>query len=446
MLDQSFSVENFRRILDYENRKGIYLEGIFFPRIKDASELVKKLNFELKNSRRNTEAELLGEYRKSLRLEIEAAEELKDSMLISEFTQIRDNLLSGKFKFSLVKNEQFSEKPIYTTLKSAENFFALKQIQYNFRKLYKVKQANRYAILSQLKSLLNDSFPKYIIRTDIEGFYESIPHDQLLQKLNEENLLTFSSKKIIFQILSEYKRLSGSNVGLPRGVGISAYLAELYMRDIDQAIKSLPNVTYYSRYVDDIVIIFTPHSGNVELDYQQEIKDIVESKHSLVLSGTKTKLIDLTGNPSSKSMEYLGYKISFGSRDLTFKLSSKRINRYKDRISESIKSYLNFSRVDEKVARKLLIKRIKFLTGNTRLLNNKRNILVGVYYSNNLLTSEADFIGIDAFFYHQIRSIPSDTLKTRLSRYSFVTGFKERSFSQFSTIDLSNIFQIWKDI
>jgi hypothetical protein len=446
MLDQSFSIENFRRILDYENRKGVYLEGIFFPRIKDVSELVKRLNVNLKNSRYQTEPELLTDYRKRLRLEIEAAEELKDSLLVDEFTQIRDKLLSGKFKFILAKNEQFSDKPIYTTSKSPEIFFALKQIQFNFRKLYKVKQANRFSILSHLKSLLDDGFPKYVIRTDIESFYESIPHEKLLQKLNEENLLTFSSKKIIFQILSEYKRLSGSNVGLPRGIGISAYLAELYMRDIDQAIKSLPTVSYYARYVDDIVIIFTPFSGNDGMDYLEDIKEIIETKHGLVLNEPKTKLIDLTNSPSNKNMEYLGYKIGFGAGEITFKLSSRKIDRYKFRITATINSYINFARVNEKLARKLLVKRIRFLTGNTRLSNNKKNILVGVYYSNNLLPSSTNFNDLDAFLQHETSRITNQIIRNRLAQYSFVEGFRTKRFSPFSTTELSNIFQIWRDI
>lgn len=446
MLDQSFSVENFRRILDYENRKGVYLEGLFFPKIKETSELVKRLNLNLKQSRHTVKPELLAEYRQQLRDEIEIAEELKESMLSDEFTQIRDNLLNGKFKFSLVKNDEFSDKPIYTSEKSPENFFALKQIQYNFRKLYKVKQANRFAILSQLRSLLDDRFPKYIIRTDIENFYESIPHDELLQKLNEENLLTFSSKKVIYQILTEYKRLSGSEIGLPRGIGISAYLAELYMRNIDQAIKSLSTVSYYARYVDDIVIIFTPNSGNDSLNYLEEVRKIVEDKHSLMLNSGKTKLIDFTEPTSTQNMDYLGYKITFGNRALTFKLSSKKISRYKNRIIESLDAYKNLSKVDEKLARKLLIKRIKFLTGNTRLLNNKRNILVGVYYSNNLLTSGSDFIAIDAFYQNEIAKLSNPIVKTRLSNYSFTTGFLSRKFSSFSTIDLVDIFEIWRSI
>jgi hypothetical protein len=52
MFDQSFSVENFRRIFDYENRKGINLDGKYFPSIKEISEDLKEIQSKLKDLRR----------------------------------------------------------------------------------------------------------------------------------------------------------------------------------------------------------------------------------------------------------------------------------------------------------------------------------------------------------------------------------------------------------
>jgi hypothetical protein len=43
MVDQSFSVENFRKIFDYENRKRINLAGKYFPSIKKISEELKEI-------------------------------------------------------------------------------------------------------------------------------------------------------------------------------------------------------------------------------------------------------------------------------------------------------------------------------------------------------------------------------------------------------------------
>jgi hypothetical protein len=44
MLDQSFSAENFKKILDLENRKGIYLEGEFYSDIADINRKIKEAN------------------------------------------------------------------------------------------------------------------------------------------------------------------------------------------------------------------------------------------------------------------------------------------------------------------------------------------------------------------------------------------------------------------
>ena len=44
MLDQSFSAENFRKIFDIENRKGVYLEGEFYADIDEINKKIKELN------------------------------------------------------------------------------------------------------------------------------------------------------------------------------------------------------------------------------------------------------------------------------------------------------------------------------------------------------------------------------------------------------------------
>lgn len=66
-------------------------------------------------------------------------------------------------------------KQSYKFENNAQNFFISKKIQDNINKTYHVKQASRYAILSELINHLEDNFPKYVIRTDIKNFYESIP-------------------------------------------------------------------------------------------------------------------------------------------------------------------------------------------------------------------------------------------------------------------------------
>jgi hypothetical protein len=80
------------------------------------------------------------------------------------------------YKIEIKKGQIKYGSQLYTVENKPEHFFVLKQLQRNIYKTFKVKQASRKNIISQLKLILDDNFPKIIIRTDIESFYETIPH------------------------------------------------------------------------------------------------------------------------------------------------------------------------------------------------------------------------------------------------------------------------------
>jgi hypothetical protein len=446
MLDQSFSSDNFRLILDSENRKGIYLEGRYFPEVEKVTNKIRDIYAEIKMKRRELIDAAFDEYYKAVSQRLEDLKGEKENLLRVELQKVSEKILDTKFSIKLNKNTRMYKKPVYTVEDKPEYCFALKQIQSNFRKLYKVKQSNRYAIVSQVKTLLNNSFPKYVIRTDIEDFYENIPHNKLVEKLNEDNLLTYISRKIISQILKCYRDLSGSDKGLPRGIGISAYLAELYMRDIDNSIKDLNGVSYYSRYVDDIIVVVTPRAINENKKYLESIEQII-IKHGLAINRAKTFEFDLFESNTPRRLEYLGYKYSFGNGSVDLSLSKSKLDKYKKRIDLTISAYVNFSKINEKKARKILVKRVKYLTGNTRLLNNKRNILIGIYHTNSLLSNTADLLALDRYLEARINVlIKCDALRVRLNgqKFSFQNGFNQKTFWPFTTQEFTEITDAWK--
>jgi hypothetical protein len=244
--------------------------------------------------------------------------------------------------------------------------------------------------------------------------------------------------------LTGYKTLSGSNKGVPRGVGISAYLAELYMRDIDRMIMSLNGLIYYARYVDDIIVVFTPLVDEKQRDYKRDIAEIVEGKFKLKLNEKKTFTFDLRASSAQHELEYLGYKIFFGNGKIKTRLTQKKVEKYKSRIDASFDNYTNLSRVNEKESRKLLVRRMRFLTGNTRLKNNKNNVLVGIYHSNSQLTEMDDLISLDDYLRNKVNLIKIVPLQERLRKFSFKTGFKEKRFSPFKTYELQKIMKVWK--
>ena len=442
MLDQSFSADNFRRILDIENRRGVHLEDkLSMMTIRRINEDIRDCNTAIREKKKLGDAAAV----EKLNIDKKAFREKKEIELEHELRKISQTIASKSFKIELKKVDIPGGKTIYTTLKTPEHFFALKQIQSNISRLFGVKQANRYAIVEQVISLLGDKFPKFIIRTDIKEFYESIQHDPLLQRIHKDNLLAPFSRKILTGVLKSYKDKSGSDKGIPRGIGVSAYLGELFMRDIDNDIQDLQGVTYYARYVDDIIIIFTTSPFEATREYLQKVKTIIETKHKIRLNSTKTQTIDLRSYGVGHSFNYLGYQIFFGAGPVRTLLTISKVQKYRDRIKVAFDHYMNYSKVSEKEARKILVQRIRFLTGNTRLTNNKKNILVGVYHSNNHLTDLNQLDGIDRYLSWQIsHRIRSVHLKDRLRKYSFKTGYEQKRFSPFTTTELSEIMEVWQ--
>lgn len=384
--------------------------------------------------------------------------EQKQEKLKILLPEITEKIVDKNFRIQLDVSTNIDGKKIYSIKKKPEYLFAIKQLQKNIELSFSVKQADRFKILKQVKNILSDGCPKYILRTDISSFYESIPHNKLKERLEGNLILSQLSKKIINGLLWEYKeKLSTQqDVGLPRGVGVSAYLSELYMKDIDSKIKAHPNVTYYARYVDDIVIIFTPNNKNEITDYESAIKKTIEEKDSgLILNDSKTNSFDLRSGIGNYDFEFLGYKLSGNLQKTNLNLSVNRDERYRKRIDATFEDYNNCSKHNEKKARKMLINRLRFLTQNTHLNNAKNNIIVGSYFSNSLLTDTNGLDGLGQYLKHKINNhlLPYSNLQInivmlqeRLSKFSFVDGFKEKKYTKFNTNQLIAIFKIWKNI
>ena len=405
MLDQSFSNTNLNRIFLQDNRKGNFNKDYLSKEYLDKHEEFKKTlkeKVDLKAITGTLTKEQLDFFSEKLeKINIE-----KEEIRLNIFQDLSEKISEKTFQFKVDYNP---EKEVFTIEKDAASYYAVKQLQINVHKTFKVKQANRNQIVKQLFHLLSDGYPKIVIKTDIKGFYESIPQDPLFAKIKDNLLLTPFSKKLISKLFYEYELKKDNTIippktGIPRGIGISAYLAELYLRDFDNHIKSLDDVIYYARYVDDIVIIFSPKTPSTKKSYLSNVKQLVSEIGLKLKDGSdggenKTLEIELlndknrTSYPFTMSFNYLGYKFLITQTmkkskvftDLKIELSDNKIQRYIKRIKLSINEYNSSSKYNEKRARRLLFERLKFLTGNYHLNNSKRKIKAGFFYSNSLL-------------------------------------------------------------
>jgi len=408
MLDQSFSSSNFNLIFLKENRIGNikkrYLNQLYFDRHEEFK-LVLNEKINLKNSRADNKLsnEELDSFAERLEKINNAKEEIRNNLFSDYADIINDEKNPFAFKIKYDKQNQ-----IYTTEKDGVHFFAIKQLQKNLNKTFKVIQADRNKIIKQTYNLISDGFPKVVIRTDIHKFYESIPHDSLFEKIQNNTLLSPLSKKLLKRLFFEFERIKDQTVmqprkGIPRGFGVSAYLSELYMREIDNKMRSMPDIIYYARYVDDIIAVFAPKTKSQLREYQLEMKEIIkegllEINDNLEGRKDKTQKIELFYDKSqnkvfseSHSLTFLGYSFTvnhfpkFPKTQIKVNLSEERFKRYKKRLELAVLAYNNDSKFNEANARKLLFDRLKFLSGNYHLNHSKKNISAGIYYSNKML-------------------------------------------------------------
>lgn len=438
MLDQSFSQKSFREIFDIENRKGNNIE----KRFKDDFSVSLAKTLDLKRINKQIREENDFDKKKELYAQRKVIKIERDYIIEQKLEEISNQI--NRHSINILEGEEYGSQS-YKLEDNVCNFFLSKKIQENIRNTYKVRQSSRYAILSELINLLEDNCPKYIIRTDIKSFYESIPQKTLLAKINNDYLLSIRTKKFINQIFESYNGLTGQTdvntaIGVPRGIGISAYLSELFMRNVDNQIQELDDLIYYARYVDDIIAIFVPQSKNVDDNYLKNylslIKEIVESE-GLNLNTTKTKeykLFDALNyirfnTRSPKTIQYLGYEIGSLNNKLEIKLSENKINRYFERIKLSFENFSEKKHHNRKKAFKLLSARIKYLTSNTKLRNNKDKVFVGIYYSNPFLTSNESLEILQDKLKNHIQNCDfTNKEKQEIEQYSFIDGFKYKSF------------------
>lgn len=436
MLNQLFDVTNFRKIFDIENRKGLYIEKKIFPDLYEISKRVKEKKLEIKTLLTSNNVSEENKIKlEQLQDEQNRLKEQKEEEIQNKIDKIVKQIEKDDWHIIIEKSILVKNKQTYKIKKSPQNYFLIKQLQYNLKKTYRVKTANRQSITAQLKNIIKDDFPKAILVADIESFYENIDTKKLLDLINKDTLLSTLSKKIISDILKQYLDLSNSTKGIPRGIGISSFLAEIYMKDIDAKIKLDERAYFYARYVDDIVAVTCLENDANEI--KNKISNYL-NEIGLSLNSQKTYV------STNKNFDFLGYNFSISKHSI--KLSKKKIQKYKDKILKIFEDYWRRNKTNHRKATQLLIKRIKYITGNTKLKNNKSSILTGVYFSNNLLDDSSSFVGIDAFLTNKITNISEPKLASKLKKFTFQDGFNKKIFYDFSLEILHKITKIWKEI
>lgn len=448
MFDQAVTIQSLRNIILMENRKGNYLVSRFMPGVTRFDRRIDTLISYKKKIIGSGNIDANASIIKKISELIDRIRRKRDDEIDQHLVRIISALNDSNCKVTIYQKESDGNKPIYVVNDEPESYFALKHLQYCLRKLYKVKQSNRSEIVSQLAGIIDDNFPKYIYRTDVENFYESIP-EAVLDHIKRENLLSRFNKRILIQIMEQYYTSSGSRLGVPRGIGVSAYLAELYMREFDHRVSLINDLVFYRRYVDDMIFVFTP-STLCNISAYKAMIDKTFSDFSLRKNTSKSKAYGLT-NPANQSMSYkfdfLGYNFHYKGKSLFIGLSTHKISRIRARMDAVFAAYVANKAYNKRKEDRMLLKRLRYLAGNTKLQNRKSNILIGIYFSNTLVNCFSQLKKLDSEHNKKLIKLQlSSTLMNRFKSVSFEIGFKEKMFFILTQSDFKEISECWKGV
>lgn len=173
------------------------------------------------------------------------------------------------------------------------------------------------------KWLVNDiKNTKYCLKMDIRKFFDSIPHDKILDKLGriikDEKMMALIREIVNVQ-----------EVGIPLGFYTSQWFANFYLTELDHYIKEVLGARYYVRYMDDMVIF----DGNKKkLHAMRKAIDIyLRENLGLQLKDNwqifKIEYIDKDNHRHGRPLDFMGFKFYRGRvtlrRSIMLRMSRK---------------------------------------------------------------------------------------------------------------------------
>ena len=367
----------------------------------------------------------------------------KEQLIEAIGCELKDSIAKGTYRFQFKKNrELFLNGQVKGGMAYLCQDLVMRKLHRNIKRIYSVQQADRNTIVKQMKVLLDEDVDMRIVRLDVHHFYDSINRKKILTKLTDDARLSYQSLMLI-QTLFNDSSIS-ANSGLPKGLGISAVLSELYMKYFDLDFKKIDGVYYYARFVDDI-IVFCSSEASQKLSWKYAHDEFKK----MDLKFNKEKSYKLNPRQPDKSFTYLGYNFHFVDKKLKVTIAQKKINVIKTRIT---KSFVRCSKYHDSNLLKL---RIKFLTGNFALYapHTLQPIKVGIYFNYKMANEVSALKDLDKYYQRLLHcrtgslgsAIKLSKIQVKdLEKYSFYFGYLNHVNHFFTTSQMVNISNCWR--
>jgi len=205
---------------------------------------------------------------------------------------------------------KFAVEPIFEAM--------FRPTSYGFRPGLGCKDA-----LREVARLIADGYT-FVVDADLESYFDSIPHDRLMQRVEERvsdgRILNLLCSWLDQDILHGMQRWTPT-AGTPQGAVISPLLANIYLHPLDELTAA--HGYRMVRYADDFVVLCrSPEAAAAAL---ATIQDWV-AENGLRLHPQKTHVGDC--RQAGQGFEFLGYRFEAGHRWVR----KKSLNHLKDKI------------------------------------------------------------------------------------------------------------------
>ncbi|WP_082453138.1 antiviral reverse transcriptase Drt3a [Sphingomonas sp. Leaf208] len=362
------------------------------------------------------------------------------------------------FETVALRRNDLGGKPIYRHASLPEALL-IRHVAENVRRVTGVHQSDRQSIVKSLVNLLAEGVPFNVAKIDIRSFYESIDPSNILLRLESDAAFSrqsISVLKCFFSALRE-KQISG----LPRGIGLSATLSEYLLRDFDRNMAAIKDVRFYSRYVDDIIVVSTPEMPFDEVI--QEAKSFLPQE--LEFNRSKTNGFGFkpysnnAAKPGGQCITYLGYDITVdeitndgrsSARNVLVDMSKKKVGRLKRRLCKALLAFNSGGSFAD------LLDRVKILTSNFGYHHETsgQTRYAGIRFNYPLINPETakSLDLLDRFLINTVTSThknnrirPTLTQDQRISLLGmgFKTGFVDSRFYSFKDDRLRHLTGCW---
>lgn len=168
----------------------------------------------------------------------------------------------------------------------------------------------------------------YFLKIDVKKYFDSIAHDVLKDKIKifpDKDILS-----LLYRIIDSYS--NKPNKGIPMGNQTSQWFALFYLDSVDRLIKEKLRIKYYSRYMDDLILI---HHSKDYLKYcLEEITKMATNELKLEFNN-KTQIF-----PISQGVDYMGFRFYLSKTGKVIrKLRTSNKKRFKRKMKAFVKKY-----------------------------------------------------------------------------------------------------------